>query len=129
MDTVLKSLVGTECFIFIDDIVVFSSTAEEHALRLENVLRRFDQTNLLFHPGKCMFAQPRVQYLGFVLSEDGTSASPDKTKAVKDYSVPQNMKDVRAFLGLASFYRRLVLNFAELANPLTVLTRKYQKFE
>jgi hypothetical protein len=103
MDTVLKSLVGTECFVFIDDIVVFSSTTEEHALRLENVLRLFDQANLLLHPGKFMFAQPRVQYLGFVLSEDGISASPDKVKAVKDYPVPQNVKDVRAFLGLASF--------------------------
>jgi hypothetical protein len=74
MDTVLKNLVGTERFMFIDDIVVFSSTAE-HTLRLENVLRRFDQANFLLHPGKCMFAQPRVQYLGFVLSEDGISAS------------------------------------------------------
>jgi hypothetical protein len=116
MDTVLKSLVGTECFVFSDDIVVFSSTAEEHALRLENVLR-FDQANLLLHPGKCMFAQPRLQYLGFVLSEDGISASPDKIKGVKDYPVPQNVKDVRAFLGLASFYRRLVPNFAELETP------------
>jgi hypothetical protein len=51
MDTLLKSPVGTECFVFIDDIVVFSSTAEEHALRLENVLRRFDQANLLLQPG------------------------------------------------------------------------------
>jgi hypothetical protein len=129
MDTVLKNLVGTECFIFIDDIVVFSSTTEEHALQLENVLRRFDQVNLLLHPGKCMFAQPQVQYLGFVLSEDRISASPDKIKAMKDYPVLQNVKDVRAFLGLASFYRRLVPNFAELAKHLMVLTRKDQKFE
>ena len=128
MDTVLKNLVGTECFVYIDDIVIFSSTAEEHALRLENVLRRFDQANLQLHPGKCVFAQPRVQYLGFVLSEDGISASPDKIKAVKDYPVPQNVKDVRAFLGLSSFYRRLVPNFADIAKPLTTLTRKDQKF-
>jgi hypothetical protein len=110
MDTVLKSLVGTECFI--GDIVVFSSNAEEHALRLEIVLRRFDQVILLLHPGKCMLAQPRVLYLGFVLSEDGISASPDKMKGAKNYPVPQNVKDVRAFLGLASFYGRLVPNFA-----------------
>jgi hypothetical protein len=70
-----------------------------------------------------------VQYLGYVLSEDGISASPDKVKAVKDYLVPQNVKDVRAFLGLASFYRRLVPNFAVLAKPLTTLTHKDQKFE
>ena len=128
MDTVLKNLISTRCYVFIDDIVIFSSTTEEHALRLENVLRRFDEANLHLHPGKCVFAQPRVQYLDFVLSEDGISTSPDKVKAVKDYPVPQNVKDVRACLGLASFYRRLVPNFAELPKLLIKLTRKDQKF-
>jgi len=69
MDTVLKNLVGTDCFVFIDDIILFSSSAEEHARRLERVLQRFNRANLQLHPGKCVFAQPLVQYLGFVLSE------------------------------------------------------------
>jgi hypothetical protein len=69
-----------------------------------------------------------VQYLGYVLSEGGVSASPDKVKAVRNYPTPKCVKDVRAFLGLASFYRRLVPNFAELAKPLTVLTRKNHQF-
>jgi hypothetical protein len=69
-----------------------------------------------------------VQYLGFVLSEDEISASPDKVKAVRDYPVPKGVKEVRAFLGLASFYRRLVPNLAEVAKSLTTLTRKNQEF-
>ena len=69
MDAVLKILVGTECWVFIDDVIIFSSTAEEHALKLENALRRFDEANLQLHPDKCVFAQPQVQYLGYVLSE------------------------------------------------------------
>ena len=69
MDAVLKNLVGTECWVFIDDVVISSSTAEEHALRLENVLLIFDETNLQLHLGKCVFAQPQVQYFGYVLSE------------------------------------------------------------
>ena len=81
MDIVLKSLVGTECWVYIDDVIVFSKSAEEHVLRLENVLRRFDEANLKLHPGKCVFAQPKVLYLGFVLSENGVSASTDKVKA------------------------------------------------
>jgi len=123
MDTVLRSLIGTECHAFMGDIVCFSQSAEEHAQRLENILRRFEEANLQLHPGKCMFAKPRVQYLGFVLSEDGISASPDKVKAVREYHVPKCVKEVRAFLGLASFYRRLVPNFAEVAKSLTILTR------
>jgi hypothetical protein len=70
-----------------------------------------------------------VQYLGFVLSENGVSASTDKVKAFREYPTPINVREVRAFLGLASFYRRLVPNFAQIAKHLTTLTRKDQKFE
>ena len=69
-----------------------------------------------------------MRYLGYVLSEKGVSASPDKVTAVIQYPVPKNVKDVRAFLGLASFYRRLLPNFAEIAKPLTALTRKDRQF-
>jgi hypothetical protein len=119
--------VGAECFVFLDDIINFSESAEQHALRLENVLQRFDQAKLQLHPRKCVFAQPKVQYLGYVLSKDGVSPSADKVKAVKDYTTPKNAKDVRAFLCLCFFYRKLVPKFAEIAKPLT-LTRKDQKF-
>ena len=128
MDTVLRDLIGPECWAFIDDIVIFSRSIEEHAQRLENVLQRFEAANLQLHPGKCVTAQPKVQYLGYVLSDEGITASPDKIKAFKQYPTPKGVKDVRAFIGLASFYRRLVPEFAELAKPLTTLTRKDQQF-
>jgi hypothetical protein len=101
---------------------------EEHARRLENVLQRFDQVELQLHPGKCVFAQSKLQYLGYVLSEEGDSASTIKLKAVKEYSTPINVRDVRAFLGLASFYRRLLPDYAQMAKDLTALTRKDQEF-
>jgi hypothetical protein len=97
-------------------------------MQLENIFQRFEKANLKLHPGKCVFAQPQVKYLGFVLSENGVSASADKVKAVKEYPIPKNAKDVRAFLGLASFYRRLVPNFAEVAKSLTLLIKKDEKF-
>jgi hypothetical protein len=119
MDMVLKNLIGTKCGVYIDDIVIFSKSAQEHALRLENVLQRLDKANLQRHPGKCVFAQPQVNYLGYVLSEIGVSASPDKINAVRDYPFPKSIEDVRAFLGLAIFYRRLVQNLAVEAKPRT----------
>jgi hypothetical protein len=128
MDSFLKDLIGSDCYVFIDDFVVFSKTAEEHARRLESVLQRFDKANLQLRPGKCVFAQTRVNCLGYVLSDKGVSASADKVKAVKEYPAPKDAKDVRAFLGLASFYRRLVLKFVEVAKPVTILTRKSQEF-
>jgi len=124
MDIVLRNLIGTHCWIFIDNFIVFSNTAEKHAQRLEEVLRRLDEANLQLHPGKSEIAQLEVRYLGYVLSKKGVSASPDKLTAIRQYPVSKNVKDVRAFLGLASFYRRLVPNFAEIAKLLTALTRK-----
>jgi len=128
MNAVLKDLVGTECWIFIDVIIVYSKSAEEHAARLENMLSRFQGAKLQLHRGKCVFAQPQVQYLGFVLSEEGVTASPETVKSVKQYTTPKCVRDVKAFIGLASFYRRLVPKFAELAKPLTMLTRKDEQF-
>ena len=128
MDKVLKNLVGSECYIYLDECVIFSNTAEEHARRLEHVLQKFDQTNLQVHPGKCAIAQPKVKYLGLEISDKGLSATADKVEAIKGYLNPKNARDVRAFIGLASFYRRLVPNFAEIAMPLTALTRKNQEF-
>jgi hypothetical protein len=126
MDVVLRNLIVVQCYVFIDDII-FSKSAE-HAARLENVLERFDKANLRLHPGKCAIAQPQVNYLRYGLSENEVSASADKVKAVKIYPTPRSPKEVRAFLGLASFYRRLVPNFDEAAKHLTKLTRKNEVF-
>jgi len=95
---------------------------------LENVLARFEKANLQLHPWKCVIAKPQVNYLGYVLSENGVSASSDNVEAVKNYPAPKNVRDVRAFLGLAGFYRRLVPDFAALAKPLTSLIRKDLEF-
>jgi hypothetical protein len=128
MDIVLRNGIGTHCYVFIDDLIVFSKTAEEHAQLLEEVLSRLEEANLQLHPGKCVIAQLEVRYLGYVLSDKGVSPTPDKVTAVRQYPVPKYVKDVRALVGLASFYRILVLNFAEIAKPLTGLTRKDRQF-
>ena len=128
MDVVLKDLVGTYCCIYLDDLTLFSKTAEEHAEKIERMLERFEKANLQLQTGKCVIAQHQVKCLGYVLSEEGVFASSDKVDAVRNYPTPRNAKEVRAFLGLASFYRRLVAKFAETAKPLTKLTRKRQEF-
>jgi hypothetical protein len=115
-----------QCFVYIDNVLC-SKTAAEHAKRLQNILR-FDEASLQFHAGNCVFAQTQVHNLGFVLSENGVSISPEKVKALKQYLTPKSVRDVTAFLGLASFYRKLTPKFADLAKPLITLTRKDQKF-
>jgi len=92
------------------------------------VLQRFGRANRQLRPGKCVFADPQVQYLGFVLSQDGITPSPEKVKTMRQYPAPKNVKKVRSFLELASFYRKLITNFAEIGKPMTVLTCKGQEF-
>jgi hypothetical protein len=125
MDVVLKNLTGAECWIFVA-LIIFLDTIEEHPCQLEHVLERFEKANLKLQPGKCVFAQSQVQYLGYVVSRDGITAAPDKVEAVQQYPEPRNAKDVRSFLGLASFYRRLIPKFAEIAKPLTELRKDVQ---
>jgi hypothetical protein len=124
MDLVLRDLIGTDCCVFIDDVIVFGRTIEEHASRLEHVLERFEKARLQLHPGKCEFAQPQVEYLGYIVSKEGIKASPGKTRAVREFPVPKSATEIRSFLGLASFYRRLVPGFAQIAKPLTELLRR-----
>ena len=103
MDVVLRNLVGNECYVLIDDVTIFERTIKQHAARLEHVLQRFEKANLQLQPGNCVFAQTQVEYLCYMVSKDGIKASPDKPRGVKNFPSPTNVKEVRSFLGLASF--------------------------
>ena len=93
------------------------------------MLQRFEKANLQLQPRNCVFGQPQVEYLSYIVSKDGITASPGKTRAVNKFPTPTNVKEVRSFLGLASFYRRLVPEFAKIARPLTQLLRKEAPFQ
>ena len=128
MEAVLRDLTATECWIFINDLILFAGTIEEHASRLEHVLQRLEKVNLQLQPAKFVFAQPQVQDLGYVVSRDGITACRDKVKAVRHYPIPKNVKDVRSYLVFVSFYRRLIPKLAEIAKPHTELKRKDVQF-
>jgi hypothetical protein len=112
-----------------DDVILYSDTVEEHSKILGEVFERFLWANLQLQLPKCVFAKDKVTYLGFEVSSQGIEASPDKVQAVQKFQMPRSVKDVRSFLGLASFYRRLVPRFANIAKPLTQLTRKDANWE
>ena len=118
---------GTDSFVFTDDIILFSSSAEERAGRLERVLQRFDRANLQLHPPN-VCSHSHKWNTEDLCCRRGVAASPEKVKAVQNFPTPTCVKDVRSFLGLTSFYRRLVPKFAEIVKPLTSITRKDQPF-
>ena len=116
------------CNVYIDDMIVFSSSVDEHLEHLQLVFDRLREVGVRLHPAKCEFASPKVHYLGHVITAEGILPNPDKVKAVKEFRNPTNVKEVREFLGLAGYYRRFVPNFARVAGPLHSLTRQEVPF-
>ena len=113
---------------YLDDILVFSSTAEDHLKHIESVLNSLRDHNLKLKPTKCEFFRKETQYLGFKISENGIQPDLEKVKAIKSVATPSTVKEVRAFIGMTSYYRRFIANFSNIAEPLVNLTRKYARF-
>ena len=114
--------------VYIDDILVFSSTMEEHVDHLRRVLVGLRCANLKLKPLKCHFLRHSIEYLGHVITQQELKPNPNQVTAVQNFPVTENVSQVRQFLGLTSYYRRLVKNFAETASPLHGLTRKNAPF-
>ncbi|XP_018651543.1 LOW QUALITY PROTEIN: KRAB-A domain-containing protein [Schistosoma mansoni] len=128
MQTVLHGLVPHKCLIYLDDIIVYCSTPEQHNANLRAVLQRIKQHNLKVKPSKCRLLQKEVLFLGHRITEDGVATDKEKTSAIINWPQPKSAEEVRSFLGLASYYRRFVRDFASLAAPLHRLTHKGRKF-
>ena len=130
MQKTLTGLGGDQpfCSVYIDDVIVFSKTVEEHLDHLAQVFNRLRKIGLKLHPQKCSFTHPKVLYLGHIISSEGIAPNPDKVRAVREFQIPTNARAVREFLGIAGYYRRFVPNFAKVAGPLHALTRQQVPF-
>lgn len=129
MDLGLADLQWTTCLVYLDDIIVFGRTFHEHLSRLDEVLIKLRQANLKVKPSKCNLFSSEVKYLGHIISSRGVEADPAKVEAVRQWPVPKNQTEVKSFVGLASYYRRFVKGFAEIARPLHQLTEKGRRFK
>ena len=129
MESVLARLSGGKCIVYIDDILAPGSTWEEHLQNLRLVFERPRSANLKLKSKKCKLAECRAEYLGYVISAEGMSTDSDKIRAVREFPVPHDVRTLRSFLGLASYYRRFVPNFSVVARPLHALTKKEVLFD
>ena len=129
MEHILRGLEYRFALIYIDDIIIFSKSIEEHLTHLKEVFRRLREANVKLNPKKCSFVKQKVEYLGHVVTPDGVMPNPEKVRVVRDFPVPKNLKELRTFMGLANYYRRFVKGFAYIANPLNALTKKGSMFE
>lgn len=124
MDQMLDGLKFKKCLVYIDDIVIFGKTFEETLENFECVLERIEAYGVKLKPKKCKLFRTEVEYLGRIVSQEGIKADPAKVKAVQEWPRPQTVKDIRSFLGFASYYREFQPNFAGEVAPLQAVVRE-----
>ncbi|KMQ87188.1 reverse ribonuclease integrase [Lasius niger] len=124
LDSVLGPELEPNVLVYLDDIVVASQTFDDHLQHLAEIFRRLRDANLRLNAEKCHFCLDRLRYLGHIIDRQGIRTDPAKVSAIANWPVPTTLKQVRQFLGVASWYRRFIADFSTLAAPLTHLTRK-----
>jgi len=123
IDDVLRPLIGKVCHVYVDDVIIFSKTSEQHVKDILAVLDRLYEANMRVSAEKSKFFRTEVEYLGFVVSAKGIKTCPKKINAIVNFEQPKSLRALRSFLGLAGYYRRFVRDYAQIAKPLTKLLR------
>lgn len=123
MEQVLRQFIGVCCVIFIDDIIVYSKTYDQHKKDVFNVLQAIQEAKLRVNWAKSEFLLKEIKYLGHSISADGIAPLREKVKTVEDWPVPDNIYQIRSFLGAVGYYRKFIHNFSKWAQPLSDLTR------
>lgn len=127
MDNVLKGLQNKICLVYLDDIIIFSTSLQEHMVNLEKVLKRLRDSNFKVQLDKSEFLKLETTYLGHVISGEGIKPNPDKIAAIEKYPLPKTIKQIKQFLGLIGYYRKFIPDFARLTKPLTNCLKKRNK--
>ena len=130
MNEILRDLVNKgKIAIFVDEILVETKTKKGHDEIVEEVLRRLKENDLYMKPEKCIWKVRKIGFLGVVIESNRIEIEKKKVNKVLSWPEPKNMKDVRKFLGLINDYRRFIKDFAQIAKPMNVLTRKNVKWQ
>lgn len=118
MSSIFGGLIGNGVLVYLDDILVYSETPEQHRQLLETVLKTLEKHSFYAKLSKCEFYKQELKFLGHIVSTEGIKVDPKKVEAVQIWPVPKNQKDIRSFLGLANYFRRFIQGYARMASPL-----------
>ena len=124
MNNVFSDMIGNSVLVYLDDILVYSKSGEQHLQHLEKVLERLRDEKLYAKLSKCSFNQVTVPFLGHVVSTDGVHVDPKKIAAVKAWPEPKDVSQTRSFLGMTNYFRKFIRDYATRVAPLTDLTKK-----
>ena len=120
---------STNAMVYIDDIIIFSNSFEQHLEDIQDVMERLQLAGLKIKPTKCEFAKKSVRFLGHIVSAKGIQPDPANTEKIRNFPVPKTVKNIQQFLGLVGYYRRFIQNFARIAAPLNELVKKDKDFK
>ncbi|SPC63847.1 uncharacterized protein UHOD_11348 [Ustilago sp. UG-2017b] len=124
MNDTFKDMLDRSLIIYLDDLLIYSSTLKQHQGHVSAVLARLCQAGLYAKAEKCQFSTSQTEFLGFVVSDQGVSMDPSKTEVITNWPVPKSVHDVQVFLGFCNFYRKFIPQYSRTAYPLTQLLRK-----
>lgn len=124
MDNVLRGLQGLHCLIYLDDVIIFSTSLQEHVSKLRAIFERFRKTNLKVQLDKSEFLRKEVMYLGHTITKDGLKPNNDKIDAILKYPLPKTVTEIKSFLGLIGYYRKFIKDFSKITAPLTACLKK-----
>lgn len=127
MDNVLGELVGTICLVYLDDIIVYSTSLQEHTVNLKKVFEKLRASNLKVQLDKSEFLHKECAFLGHIVSTDGIKPNPEKIEVIKNFPIPKTQKQIKSFLGLLGYYRKFIQDFSKLTKPFTECLKKGRK--
>jgi len=128
MNHILSDLLDIRVLAYMDDILIYAKTEEEHDRLVKEVLGRLQAHGLAVSPEKCVWKTQEVDFLGYVIGRNGIAMSQDKVEAVLSWEEPKSRSETQLFLGFADFYRRFLKDYSRVARPLTELTKKTEKW-
>ena len=105
MNYVLRGHVGVIYFVYLDDIIIYGRTLEEHNQNLSLLLQRLKEHGMMLQPDKCEYLRPELEYLGHIITSDGVKPNDNKIEAIRSFPAPKNAKEIKSFLGLVGYYR------------------------
>ena len=130
INEILRDMINEEKVVaFVDDMLIGTEIEEGHDEIVEEVLKRLEENDLYIKPEKCVWKVQKIRFLGIIIGPNGIEMEKEKVDGVLSWLEPKNVKDIRKFLGLANYYRRFIKNFAQVARPMNVLTRKDVKWQ
>lgn len=127
MNHILGNLIGKCCLVYLDDIIIFGSSLQQHLDNLNKVLQRLAQANLKIQLDKCEFLQKECEFLGHIITQDGIRPNPNKIEKILSWPIPKTTTQIKGFLGLLGYYRKFIRDFAKLTKPLTKCLKKDAK--